>query len=312
MATSGSADYTINRSRMITLALMAAGKLEDGETPTASQMADMVDILNMMLKALQRDGLKVFLRKRATVFLEKAKSAYSLGPTAGNATYSYTRTAIKTAGSASDVNINIDSTSGMSANDFVGIVLDDGTSYWTTVSSVTDSDTFVIPSPGLPSAAAIDNYVYFFTTKINRPLRVLHAFVRSATNTDTPVTLISQKDYLDLSSKQSDGRVNQAYYDYQLTNGVLYVWPESDTVTDTLELVVHRPIEDMDASANDFDVPAEWYEAIFYGLSLRAAINFQSPSGVVTPLAAMAESTLEKASNGDIEDVPVYFYPVTR
>lgn len=312
MSTSGSTNFTVNRDRMITLAMKGAGKLEDEEVPQPSEAQDVSDILNMMLKSFQADGLKLWLRKKATVFLKKATSQYSLSSTGAHASYSYTRTAIKVAAVAAATSIDVDSTTGMSAGDFIGFVLDDGTSYWTTVTSVTDSDTVVIPSPGITSAAAIGKYVYFFTTKIHRPLRILQAFTKDSSGNDTSVDIIGQKDYMELSSKTADGQVNQIHYDPQTNSGILYVWPETDDVTDTLEIIVQREVEDMDSALNDFDVPTEWYEAILYGLMKRVGIHFQIPEKMMTRIAVEAAMALKKAMDYDVENTSMFLSPEFR
>lgn len=292
--------------------MKGAGKLEDEEVPTASESQDVSDILNMMLKSFQQKGLKLWLRKKATIFLKKATNQYSLSSTGAHATYSYTRTQIKVAASATNTSIDVDSTTGMTASDFIGFELDDGTSYWTTITSVTDTDTVVIPSPGITSAAAVDNYVYFFTTKIDRPLRILQAFVRDVDNNDTPVEILSQRDYMELSSKTSDGQVTKIHYDPQTSAGLLYVWPETDDVTDTLEVVVQRQIEDMDAATNDFDVPNEWYEPILYGLMERVGIHFQIPDTMLRRISIKAATSLEDALNFDVENTSLFLSPEIR
>lgn len=278
---------------------------------SAAQVADASDNLNLMLKAFQRKGLKVFLRKRATLFLALNDSQYGLGTAGDNATYSYTRTQIKVAAVATDTTIDVDSTSGMTAADFIGFEQDDGSLHWTTVSSVTDSDTVVIAS-GITDACAVDNYVYFYTTKIDRPLRIVEAFIRDEDSNDRPIRVISEKEYYELSNKTSDGSVTSIYYDPQLTTGQLYVWPQTSVVTDTLELVVHRPIEDMDDSADTFDVPVEWLEPIVWGLAWRMCPDAGVSEAKMTKLEGVAERFLKDAEDMDIEDVSVTFEPEFR
>jgi hypothetical protein len=301
VATSGSVNFSLTRDEVINLSLKKMKVLAAGETAGSEEITDASDTLDMMLKVLQMKGLKLWLRKRATMFLALNDSQYGLGTAGDHATYSYTRTQIKTAAVSGATSLDVDATSGMAASDFIGIELDDGSLQWTTVSSVTDSDTVVIPATGLTSAAAEDNYVYFYRTKIDRPLKIAEAFVRSVDNNDRPVRIIGQKEYLELSNKTSDGAVVAIHYDPQLTTGQLYVWPQSSVVTDTLELVVHRPIEDMDASTNDFDVPAEWLEAIVWNLALRLLPDYAVPEGTKKEIKEMAPFFLEEAMSGDIE-----------
>ncbi len=313
MATSGSVNFSLSRDQAITAALKKIGALAAGETASSEEVSDAALTLNLMLKAMQADGLKIFLRKRATVFLEKDKSAYSLTSSSSgdHSAYSYTRTQIKTAASASATSIDVDSTTGMTAGDYIGFELDDGTAHWTTIASITDSDTVVINS-GIASAAAVDNYVYFYTSKIDRPLRVVHAFVRDESDNDVPVEIVAQQLYWDLGDKTAEGKPNQIYYDAQRGTGKLYVWPTTASVTDTLELIVHRPIEDMDAAANEFDCPVEWLEAIVYGLAFRLCPDYRVPLKVKQDIERNALMFLEQAKSFDIEHTSVFLQPEIR
>lgn len=301
MATSASVNFTLDRDEVIELAYKKFGGFTTGQTLTAEKVADASKTLNMMLKAFQQKGLKLWLRKRATVFLAKDDSQYGLGTSGDHATYSYTRTQIKTAAIAGATSIDVDSTTGMAASDYIGFVLDDGTLQWTTVSSVTDSDTVVIPATGLTSAAAVDNYVYFYRTKIDRPLRIVEAFVRDVNNNDRPIDIIGQNEYVELSTKNTDGSLIAIHYDPQLTTGQLYVWPQTSVVTDTLELVVYRPIEDMDDANNDFDLPVEWLEAVVWGLAWRLCPDNGIDIGRKQDIERNAKEFLSDAESFDFE-----------
>lgn len=70
-------------------------------------------------------------------------------------------TAMRVAAVATDTTLEVDSTTGILADDIIGILLDDGTIHWTDVDSITDGDTLVISS-GIPAgdSAAIANAVY--------------------------------------------------------------------------------------------------------------------------------------------------------
>ena len=314
MPTSGSTNYTINRDRMKVLALTMSGELASGETMNASQSADINDMLNMMLKSMQSDGLKLWLRRRATVFLSYGINRYSLNSTGAYVAYSdsFTRTAIKVNAVATNTSIDINTTVGITTTGFIGFVMNDNTLYWTIATSVTDSDTVVIAAPGLPSAASVGNYVYYFETKIDRPLRILQAFHRDRSGSDTTVDIISQNYYMELSTKEALGRPNQIHYDPQTNAGLLYVWPKPDDVRNTLELVVDRPIQDMDSSTDDFDVPQEWYEPILYGLAERAALYFHVNEKITVMLGQKAAMYLMRAMDGDVENASLFISPRLR
>lgn len=300
MATSGSTDFTLTRDEAIRLAFKKFGGIANGTTPTASQIQDASDNLNMMLKTLQTRGLKCWLRKKAYVFLALNDSQYGLGTSGDNATYSYTRTQIKTAATSAATSIDVDSTTGMAASDYIGIEQDDGSLHWTTVASVTDGDTVVIDS-AITDDCAVDNYVYFYRTKIDRPLKVIEAHIQDVDGNDRPVNIISKQEYESLSLKTTDGAVTSIHYDAQLTTGQLYVWPQTSVVTDLLELVVHRPIEDMDSASNTFDIPAEWLEPIVWGLAWRCCPDHGISLEKKNDIERNAKEFLEQVESFDIE-----------
>ena len=65
---------------------------------------------------------------------------------------------------------------------------------------------------------------------MDRPTFITHATLRKTSDTtDTDLNIIPQTDYLLLSDKTETGTPNSVYYDPQLTNGVLYMWPTADT-----------------------------------------------------------------------------------
>ena len=53
VTTSGVNTYSVNRDKIIRLAMLTLGKLEENETPTAQEMTDCADFLNMMCKQWQ-------------------------------------------------------------------------------------------------------------------------------------------------------------------------------------------------------------------------------------------------------------------
>lgn len=272
MATSGSVNFTVNRDEIIKHALLKIGAIAADETPDSPDVTDAARVLNMMIKTWNANGLQLWVQQRATLFLETATHQYSLGPTGDHGTHSFTRTTISADEAGGQTTISVTSESGMTVADYIGIVLDDGTVHWTTIASLA---TLTITA-ALPSAAASGNSVYFYTTKMHRPLRILYAFTRDQlTNTDEPVEIIKDRaKYFGIYDKTNDSNPTRIYYDPQLTNGVLYTNYEQTNVDETLELVYHRPIEDFDASTDNPDFPQEWYEPLVYGLALRLAPDY--------------------------------------
>ena len=63
MATSGSFDFVVNRDDLIEEALQQCGKLGDHESPTSDQLTSCSRTLNMLIKAWNAEGLKLWANK---------------------------------------------------------------------------------------------------------------------------------------------------------------------------------------------------------------------------------------------------------
>jgi hypothetical protein len=315
LSTSGSYNYSVNRDQLIKDALILAGAVSQEDTPSSAVNEHAARQLNLMLKAWQPKGLNLWKVRHATLLLQQGTRSYNLGPSGDNffldseLVETEVKVAITGAG-GSNVSIDVDSTTSMVAGDVVGVELDDGSMHFTTINSVTDTDTLVLTA-GVPTGdtAAVDNNVYTFTTKAQRPLEILYAYVRSDDNTDREVRIISRQEYMQYGNKFTNGTVTNVYYDPQLTNGVLYVFsPETETVN-TLKLVVKYPMEDMDAAANDFDFPQEWLLAVQYNLALILCPSYGARREQVAHISGLAQSYLDDAMSGDKEQTSMFIQP---
>src|SRR3990172_903401 len=270
MATSNSYDYSIKRDVLIKDALLDIGAVTDEDTVSASMNAHAARQLNGMLKAYQSKGLRMWKAKRTTLILQKDQRSYNLGATGDHFCLEsdFIETKIRVAAVTGATILEVNSTAGMVALDYIGVELDSGSMHFTTIASITDSDTLVLTT-GLPSASAVDKVIYTYTTKAQRPLAIAEWWIRTKDNFDRPGrSPISREEYARFGNKFTSGTINSVFYDPQLTNGVLYVFQPESTVSNTMELWVQYPIEDMDSALNDFDCPQEWYMAIKYNLEL--------------------------------------------
>lgn len=304
MATSGTVTFSVNRDTLIKDSLIDAGVIAIGQTPEADVIEFASRKLNMLLKLFQTRGLKLWKTKEFTLFLEDGTTTYSLGPSGSHValTSGITKTEIKTAAVAAATSIDVDSTSGMAASSEIGIELDDGTFHWTTISSVTDSDTVVIAS-GIPTgdAAAVDNDVYFFATKLVRPLELFDLFIRDKNNQDRPVELLSRNEYYNFGKKTDEGAVVQVMYDPALTRSQVRVYPTPSNSLDRLMGTARLPIEDVTSAAHDFDMPQEWYLAVNLNLAVHLTPAAATESKEFKKLESLADKALEAAEEWDVE-----------
>jgi hypothetical protein len=80
MTTSGSVNYDESATQIIKDALILVGGLEDDETPTADQEQYAMRMLNRLVKAWSRKGLKAWVWKEITLNLVASQTSYTLGP----------------------------------------------------------------------------------------------------------------------------------------------------------------------------------------------------------------------------------------
>lgn len=281
MATSGSVDYTVNRTKIIDTALQLLNVLAAGETSSAEDYQLANDLLNMMVKSWQADGLHLWATQEATLFLQSGTGEYSLSSDASSAIATKSEgtviTAVSTAVAISDTAILVDSTTGMAAADLVGIVLDDGTVFQSTVASVDSSTQITIDDAVTGDGASVDNRVYVYTSRLNRPLRISSCRYVTGSGTtlrEIPLTKVSKADYFNNPNKNSTGTPNSFYYDPQLTAGKLYLWPVPSNSTGYIRFTHERALEDFDSATDTPDFPQEWMETLLYNLATRLGPAF--------------------------------------
>ncbi len=144
-------------------------------------------------------------------------------------------------------------------------------------------------------------------TTTTRPSEIIELRVIDANDNESPVTMISRDEFKTLSNKTSSGKISMAYYDPQLTNGVLYVWPTADDDTDTLIGTAKYPIEIFNALNDTPDFPMEWFEAIKFNLARKLMFEYDIPTDRAAMIINEADLTLAAADDYDREKTSVRF-----
>lgn len=318
MATSGSVDFNQTRAEIIKDSLLLIGAIAASETPSAEETDDAARALNRMVKTWQAKGIHLWTWEEATLFLVKGQVKYSLGTASGadDATLTAVKTELSADAASGATSISVDSITGFSSSDDVGgtgiktigVEQDDETIHWTTVSG-TPSGSSITLTVALTSAASIDNHVYGYTTKINRPLRMTNVRRRDESDQDIPILTFSRTEYFDTPNKTTESKTTQVYYDPKLSLGIMYLWPAPDDVKDRLLFDGAFPLEDFDAAGNNPDFPQEWLDALVYGLGDRLAPSF----GVSLPerqdIRLQAREFLNDVMDWDVEPEATYFQP---
>ena len=307
MAVSGSKNFSVTRADIISAALRKVGVYDeadsvDGDATTTASFA-----LNMMIKEWVADGADLFLRTESTLFLQPNTHVYTLST--DHITDSYVETTLSAAEASGQTIISVTSSTGMTAADNVGIKMDDNTIHWTTIVSV-DSATQITITVATDDDAASGNKVYAYTTKSDRPQKILYAYRSDINGFDTEVALIGENEYRRQSNKTSDGPPVEIWYNPQgnQTTGKLHVWPDNGGKNwDKIVLIAQHLADDFDTGANNPDFPIEWSNALVWGLAAEICSEYGIPESEQGRLWQIAQHKLDKMLDYDQENADVQF-----
>lgn len=303
MALSGSEDFSLNRDELIEAAYELIGVKDPDSTLSANQTTTATRHLNMMLKGWTNKGLLTWKQDEAVVFPVVGQESFDLGPSGDRACLKsdLVKTTVDGDQTSVTTSLTVASTTGMAASDNIGVEVS-GALSWVTITSVDSSTTLTIATLGgvdLDDGAT----VYTYTNILQRPNRVLSARrVDANSDTETPLYTMTRDDYQRQTKKSTQGKPVEVFYDRQLTDGRLYVWPTFEDVDNYLSLTVEKQIQDMDAAANDFDLPPHWLEAATYQLAVRIGTYHMIPVQRLQILKSEAQSFLNEALGFDQEE----------
>lgn len=311
MTTSGTTTFNQNRDQIIRAAGRKIGAWAAGEIPDAQTTQDFADALNAMVKRWNTIGIHIWTESEASLFVQPNQVSYTLGAgSTDNVTDSYSSTTTTAAASLGASTLTVTSSASMVAAQYVGVVLDDGTIQWTTINTLPDSTHVTIVTP-LTDSVASGNDVYFYTTKIVRPLRVPFARrynIRSAI--DTPMMTLSRKDYRDMPNKTSTGTMTNFFYDPRggaNTTGQLFIWPAPPDVTSIMKFTYYRPIQDFNVAGDTPDLPQEWIDTLIFNLARLMAPEYGVPAEQYALIKELAAETLDQVTGWDREPESISF-----
>lgn len=303
MASTG-VNFSLTRNGIIKKAFELLNVYGADESPSSKDYGDAAEWLNMIIKFWQTSGVNLISRETAYLFLDPATTTYTISNTGDHCTSSYEQTSISADEAAGQTTISLTDTTNITAADYIGITLDDGTRHWSTVTSKT-STTVLIPD-ALPSAASEDNVVVTYTTKIDRPLQIFNAFRRDlTTSNDTMAKIRSESEYTQVYNKEQAGIPTQVFYNPGNDEGTLKVWMIPDTAQYALGISYKKMIEDYDTGSSVSQFPNEWLLPLAYNLAY-----YMSPVYgkwvEQSKLQAIATMLFNKVQSYNQEDTSIY------
>jgi hypothetical protein len=308
MGTSGTSAFTTTCNELIVDAARKVRAVRGTQTEmNADAMKQWRRGLNQMTKQWQGDGLHVWTVTEATLFPQAEQVAYGAGAGAtDHITQTYVQTELSADEASGQTVLSIESTTGISNADNIGIVLDDGTIHWTTVSGA-PSTTVTIAS-ALTDSASSGNAVFAYTNKIVRPLKIVDARRHNiVSGDDMPIEMVSRRDYLALPQKEEPGTINQMFYDPQLGIGKLKLWQPPVAVEDLVGFTWWRPIEDFSAAGDNPDLPQEWIGALMWNLAAWFLPEYPLEPNVAQIIVSQAASSKESMMGFDRENESIKF-----
>jgi len=308
MAVSASKNYAITRANIIEAALRKIGVFDQNESVSGNDTAGADLALNLMVKEWAARGADLFLRQEVTMFLQPQTKKYTMG-TSGDAEASTTivETTLSAAEASGQTVISVTSSTGMTAADRVGIKMDDDSIHWTTIVSV-DSSTQITITTATDDDAASGNNVYTYTTKADRPQKLLYAFRRDVNDFDTEVNIIGENEYQRQSNKDAEGPPTEVWYRPTLDTGQLHVWPvDGGAVYDKLILITQTIPDDFDTAANNPEFPIEWGNTLIWGLAAELGPEYGIPDKEIKRNFTIAELKLAELLSYDVENADVQF-----
>jgi len=318
MALSGSYDFSQHRDSMIKDALVSAGVISDDETPTGEMNASANRLFNRMLKAWAVHGLQLWQHKDSILFLEDGKTSYDLHLTGDRWIIKDDAVETKVNGAlvATDTAVTLDTTTGMTAADVIGIETASNTMHWDTIASV-DTATTLTLTTGLAAAAADNAYCVAYTTKAPYPNRITDVYLVRYADDDShqPIEVISREEYYRYNNKTFEGVPNTVYFMPERIQGKLRMWGTPDADNHRLVISAQFPVDDLDLPTSAIGFPPYWMDAIHANLTYRLYLDYGRARGTdrygVEPrlIEKRADKTLQEAKDFDTEFTELQFEP---
>ena len=312
MAVSGSKNYSITRADIIGRSLRLLGVYDQADTVPGDEDEDAALALNMLFKEYVAREADLFLRQDVTLFLQPQQKIYTLG-LSGNAETTISTDLVETTLSADEASgqttISLTSVTGMSASDRIGVKIDDDSIHWTTISGVPNATAnTALLATATDGAASSGNKVYTYTTKADRPQKLIYAWRRDTSDQDTEVSVIGEAQYQRQSTKISDGPPTEVWYRPTLDTGSLHVWPiDGGKTTDKLIYIANVLPDDMDAAGDNPQFPIEWGNTLAWGLAAEIGPEYGIPNAEQKKNFVIAESKLQAMLDYDVENADVVF-----
>lgn len=304
--------YNKTAGDLINEALRAANITGTDMPVEASDFANGFTCLNDVLLILQSDQIHIWSETEAFLPMTTDTQSYTLGVSGDHCFTDYESTTVSVIALSGATTIDVGSTSGMTAGDNIGIELDDGTRQWTTIDTVTDSNTLVLDA-ALTDDISVDATVYAYTTGIDQPVRILSVrYADSLTTDEMPTSQVSRDEYFNQPTKSSTGSTNSWYYSRQLSAGKFYVWPVAANVRNLIRFTFIKPQYIPEDQSENILIPPEWFLPLKLKVAAELGLIYAIDPEKQVMLEQKAQIYMDKALGIDSEFSSFSFHPCSH
>lgn len=129
---------------------------------------------------------------------------------------------------------------------------------------------------------------------------------------EIPLGQLNRDGYVNQSNKVFPGRPNSFYYQRDIPEPVVNIWPAPFDIAEKAQLVLwrHRQIMDTENLQQDVEIPARWLDPIINMLAARVAAETpQVDAATMATLEQKAALGLQRAFDGDNDGSAIQINP---
>lgn len=129
---------------------------------------------------------------------------------------------------------------------------------------------------------------------------------------EIPFGVLNRDTYSNQNNKIFPGRPNSFWFQRDIPQPVMNLWPAPNLAAEEAQLVVwrHRHIMDTDNLQQDVEVPQRWLESVVCGLASRVAQETPAVDIALLPLlASNYQIALQRSFDGDNDSSPIFINP---
>jgi hypothetical protein len=179
---------------------------------------------------------------------------------------------------------------------------------WVTVGSST-----VVASSGEITWTDISGALAYPYFRITSTSPILYSVINLGNMPqEIPLGLLNRDSYVQQSNKVFPGRPTSYWFQRDIPEPVVNIWPAPFLAAEQAQLIVwrHRQIMDTENLQQEVEIPQRWLEAIVNGLSAKVAAETPMVDvNLISMLEQRAAMTVQRAWDGDNDGSPIQINP---